>query len=305
MSSEEDIKQMVEDTVKEFGKIDILVNNAGTAAGFGKIHEINTDEWDFNINVNLRGPFLCMKYTIPYMLENKGGSIINISSVASIRAEVPEIGTASYGASKAAINNLTQVSAMHYAKDNIRINAIAPGMHKSEIGRAGNTEEQNKEMDKFLDDYCAEWIPMGRIAEAEELSGLVLLLASNASSYITGQIICQDGGKKQQGSKDSKTQRAECIGQYRKHLCPACFALYTLRYTKNDSYYFNSSHSVAASTDSNASTVTPLSRYSFIDALELCIRGHFDGESGMLTLIAFLFTLVPDLYFDRQSNAVY
>ena len=195
MASEEDIKKMVKDTIKEFGKIDILINNAGTAAGLGKIHEINTDEWDFNINVNLRGPFLCMKYTIPYMLENKGGSIINISSIASIRAEVPEIGTASYGASKAGINNLTKVAAMHYAKDNIRINAIAPGMHRSEIGRAGNTEEQNKEMDKLLDDYCAEWIPMGRIAEAEELSGLVLLLASNASSYITGQIICQDGGK--------------------------------------------------------------------------------------------------------------
>jgi NAD(P)-dependent dehydrogenase (short-subunit alcohol dehydrogenase family) len=136
-----------------------------------------------------------MKYTIPYMLKNKGGSIINISSVAGIRAEVPEIGSPSYGASKAGINNLTQVSAMHYAKDNIRINAIAPGMHRSEIGRAGKTEEENKELDKFLDEYCAEWIPMGRLAEAEELSGLVLLLASNASSYITGQIICQDGGK--------------------------------------------------------------------------------------------------------------
>ena len=195
MTSEEDIKKMVENTVKEFGKIDILINNAGTAAGFGKIHEINTGEWDFNISVNLRGPFLCMKYTIPYMLENKGGSIINISSVASIRAEVPEIGTASYGASKAGINNLTQVAAMHYAKDNIRINAIAPGMHKSEIGRAGKTEEENRALDKWLDEYCAEWIPMGRLAEAEELSGLVLLLASNASSYITGQIICQDGGK--------------------------------------------------------------------------------------------------------------
>ncbi len=195
MSSEEDIKSMVDDTVREFGRIDILVNNAGIATGFGKIHEINTSEWDFNINVNLRGPFLCMKYTIPHMLRNKGGSIINISSVAGIRAEVPEIGSTSYGASKAGINNLTQVAAMHYAKDNIRINAIAPGMHRSEIGKAGKTEEEIKALDKWLDDYCAGWIPMGRLAEAEELSGLVLLLASNASSYITGQIICQDGGK--------------------------------------------------------------------------------------------------------------
>ena len=195
MTSENDIKKMVDDTINEFGKIDILVNNAGTAAGFGKIHEIDTGEWDFNIDVNLRGPFLCMKYTIPHMLENKGGSIINISSVAGIRAEVPEIGTASYGASKAGINNLTQVAAMHYAKDNIRINAIAPGMHRSEIGKAGKTEEEKKEMDRFVDEFCAEWIPMGRVAEAEELSGLVLLLASDASSYITGQVICQDGGK--------------------------------------------------------------------------------------------------------------
>jgi NAD(P)-dependent dehydrogenase (short-subunit alcohol dehydrogenase family) len=195
MTSEDDIKKMVEDAIKEFGKIDILVNNAGTVTGYGKIHEIDTGEWDLNIDVNLRGPFLSMKYTIPYMLQNKGGSIINISSVASIRAEVPEIATASYGASKAGINNLTRVAAMHYARDNIRINAIAPGMHRSDIGKEGKTEEEKKEIDKLVDEFCAEWIPMGRLAEAEELAGLVLLLASDASSYITGQIICQDGGK--------------------------------------------------------------------------------------------------------------
>ncbi len=195
MTSEQDIKNMVEDTINEFGKIDILFNNAGTAAGFGRIHEIDVDGWDYTLSANLRGTFLSMKYTIPHMLKNKGGSIINISSIAGVRAEVPEIAPAPYGASKAAINNLTQVTAMHYAKDNIRVNAIAPGMHRSEMGRVGNTVEQNKEMDNFLDEYCAEWIPMGRVAEAEELSGLVLLLASDASSYITGQIICQDGGK--------------------------------------------------------------------------------------------------------------
>lgn len=195
MTSEEDIKKMVENTIKEFGKIDILVNNAGTVTGYGKIHEIETSEWDFNIDVNLRGTFLCIKYTIPHMLENKGGSIINISSVASIRAEVPEIATASYGASKAGINNLTRIAAMHYAKDNIKINAIAPGMHRTDIGKEGKTEEEKKEIDKLVDEFCAEWIPMGRLAEPEELAGLVLLLASDASSYITGQVFCQDGGK--------------------------------------------------------------------------------------------------------------
>jgi 3-oxoacyl-[acyl-carrier protein] reductase len=195
MSSEDDIKRMVDDTIREFGRIDILVNNAGTASGPGKMHEIDTEEWDFIISVNLRGTFLCMKYAIPYMLENKGGSIINISSVASMRAEVPEIGSAAYGASKAGINNLTQSAAMHYAKDNIRINAIAPGMHRSEIGRAGKTEEERMKIEREIDKFCAAWIPMGRQAEAEEMAGLVLLLASGAGSYITGQIICQDGGK--------------------------------------------------------------------------------------------------------------
>jgi gluconate 5-dehydrogenase len=195
MTSEEDIKRMVEVTIKEFGRIDILFNNAGMGLGFGRIHEIATDEWDSTINTNLRGTFLCMKYTIPHMLKNKCGSIINISSIAGIRAEVPQIAATPYGPSKAGINNLTQMAAMHYVKDNIRINAIAPGMHRSELGMAGKTEEQIKEMDRFVKEYCAEWIPMGRQAAAEELSGLVLLLSSDASSYITGQIICQDGGK--------------------------------------------------------------------------------------------------------------
>ncbi len=195
MTSESDIRHMIEDSIREFGRIDILVNNAGTAAGPGRIHEIDISQWDYNISLNLRGPFLCMKYTIPHMLKNGGGSIINISSIASLRAEVPEIGTASYGASKAGINNLTQVAAMHYVKDNIRVNAIAPGMHRSEIGKAGKTEEEKQQLDREVLEYCAEWIPMGRLAEPEELSGLVLLLASDASSYITGQIICQDGGK--------------------------------------------------------------------------------------------------------------
>ena len=194
MTSEEDIQKMVGTTVKELGKIDILFNNAGIAGPQGRIHEMKTEEWDFTINTNLRGPFLTMKYTIPHMLKNKGGSIVNISSIAGIRAEVPQLGTAPYGASKAAIHNLTQLAAMEYVDDNIRVNCIAPGMHRSELGMKNPTEEQRKEIDKMLDEYCKQWIPMKRIAEAEELAGLVLLLASDASSYITGQSIVVDGG---------------------------------------------------------------------------------------------------------------
>ena len=131
--------------------------------------------------------------------ERKSGSIINISSIAGLRAEVPEVGPAPYGASKAAIINLTQVAAIEYARDGIRVNAIAPGMHRSEIGSNNRPAEPDPAMEarmqKFIADYCDQWIPMGRMAEAEELTGLAVLLASDASGYITGQVFVQDGGQ--------------------------------------------------------------------------------------------------------------
>ncbi|OGO17729.1 MAG: hypothetical protein A2Z15_09270 [Chloroflexi bacterium RBG_16_50_11] len=133
------------------------------------------------------------------MIKNKGGSIINISSIAGLRAEVPEVAVASYGAAKAALMNLTQVAAIEYVKNGIRVNCIAPGMHKSELGRNNPGPKPSKiqmeAMEKMMAKYCKEEIPMGRIAEASELAGLAVLLASDASSYITGQIFAQDGGQ--------------------------------------------------------------------------------------------------------------
>ena len=132
------------------------------------------------------------------MIKNKGGSIIITSSIAGLRAEVPEVAPASYGASKAAIINLTQVAAMEYVKDGIRVNCIAPGMHKSELGRPRNVRVSSKtikEGEKMIEAYCAAEVPMGRFADAAELKGLAVLLASDASSYITGQVFAQDGGQ--------------------------------------------------------------------------------------------------------------
>jgi NAD(P)-dependent dehydrogenase (short-subunit alcohol dehydrogenase family) len=197
MTKEADVKRMVDETVRQLGKIDIFFNNAGITTPPVRIHELATEDWDDVINTNLRGMFLGMKYVLPAMIKNKGGSIINISSIAGLRAEVPEVAPPSYGASKAGIINLTQVGAMEYAGDNIRINCIAPGMHKSDLGRPHGRHAADTVVGMKLDiaQYCAEWVPMGRQAEASELKGLAVLLASDASSYITGQVFVEDGGQ--------------------------------------------------------------------------------------------------------------
>jgi NAD(P)-dependent dehydrogenase (short-subunit alcohol dehydrogenase family) len=196
ITKESDIKRMVSETIKQLGKIDILFNNAGIGTPMIKIHEMPVEDWDMVINTNLRGVFLTMKYVLQEMNKSKKGSIINIASIAGLRAEVPEVAPASYGAAKAAMMNLTQVAAMEYVADGIRVNCIAPGMHKSEIGtNSQTTAEQLAAIDKMQRDYCKAEVPMGRLAAADELKGLSILLASDASSFITGQIFVQDGGQ--------------------------------------------------------------------------------------------------------------
>jgi NAD(P)-dependent dehydrogenase (short-subunit alcohol dehydrogenase family) len=196
VTKENEVKRMVDETVRQLGKIDICFNNAGIARPPRPIHETPTEEWDAVIETNLRGVFLCLKYVLAAMVKNKSGSIINISSIAGLRAEVPEVGPAAYGAAKAGVILLTNIAAMEYAKDNIRVNAIAPGMHKSELGQNNpGPRPDPAAMEKMTNEYCAQWIPMGRIAEASELKGLAVLLASDASSYITGQVFIEDGGQ--------------------------------------------------------------------------------------------------------------
>jgi NAD(P)-dependent dehydrogenase (short-subunit alcohol dehydrogenase family) len=195
VTQETEVKKMVAETVKQLGKIDIFFNNAGIARPPVRIHEMPTEDWDAVISTNLRGVFLSLKYVLPAMMKNKKGSIINISSIAGLRAEVPEVAPASYGAAKAGIINLTQVAAMEYVKDGIRVNCIAPGMHKSELGRNRTSPEIVEGMSQMIEEYCATEIPMGRMAEASELKGLAVLLASDASSNITGQVFIEDGGQ--------------------------------------------------------------------------------------------------------------
>jgi NAD(P)-dependent dehydrogenase (short-subunit alcohol dehydrogenase family) len=196
VTKENEVKRMVDETVSQMGKIDICFNNAGIARPPRPIHLTPTEEWDAVIETNLRGVFLCLKYVLAAMVKNKSGSIINISSIAGLRAEVPEVGPAAYGAAKAGVILLTSIAAMEYAKDNIRVNCIAPGMHKSELGKNNPGPRPDPAvMEKMINEYCRAEIPMGRIAEASELKGLAVLLASDASSYITGQVFIEDGGQ--------------------------------------------------------------------------------------------------------------
>jgi NAD(P)-dependent dehydrogenase (short-subunit alcohol dehydrogenase family) len=200
MSKEEDIKRMVNETVKKFGRIDILFNNAGIARPQRPIHEEIIADFDIIISTDLRGPFMVLKYVLPVMIKQNKGSIINTASTAGLRAEYPEIAPVAYCAAKAGINVMTQVAAIEYAKYNIRVNCIAPGMHRSELGhdnpqpKAPVDKRAMEGMDEKLL-RTKEDIPMNRFAEADELAGLAVLLASDASSYITGQIYTQDGGR--------------------------------------------------------------------------------------------------------------
>lgn len=200
MTKEEDIKRMVDETVKKFGRIDILFNNAGIARPQRPIHEEIVADFDIVINTNLRAPFLVLKYVLPVMIKQNKGVVINTSSTAGIRAELPEIAPIAYCAAKAGINIMTQVAALEYAKYNIRVNCIAPGIHHSELGHdMGNAmpqigPEQRAAMEGRLQKTFDD-IPLARMADADELAGLAVLLASDASSYITGQVIAQDGGR--------------------------------------------------------------------------------------------------------------
>ena len=200
VTKENEVKRMVEETVRQLGKIDIFFNNAGIARPPRPIHETPTEEWDAVIGTNLTGAFLALKHVLGAMVKQKSGSVINISSIAGLRAEVPEVGPAAYGAAKAGVILLTNIAAIEYARYNIRVNCIAPGMHKSELGQNNPGPKPDPavmaQMGQFINKYCAEEIPMGRMAEASELKGLAVLLASDkASSYITGQVFVEDGGQ--------------------------------------------------------------------------------------------------------------
>ncbi len=180
----EESKALVDRVKGEWGKIDILVNNAGTNPYYGPLLEAEEWAWDVTMNVNLKGPFLLSQVVAGVMKEQGGGSIINI---ASIMGMVPsELGI--YSVSKAGIIMLTQVLAREWGRYKIRVNAIAPGVVKTRLSEA-------LWKDSAKGEEAAKSKALGYIGVPEDIAGAALFLASDASSYVTGEVIVVDGGE--------------------------------------------------------------------------------------------------------------
>lgn len=178
------------------GPVDILVNNAGIVSRALRTHEIDEDEWDRVLDVNLKGTFLCSKAIIPIMLAAGAGSIINLASVLGLRGYYPQFAavSANYFASKAGIVGFTKQLAAEYAANGIRANVICPAFHEgTALGAEWRSLRSPQEANAFAQSIDQR-TPMGRKGRPEELDGLVIYLAGNASSYVTGQVFSHDGG---------------------------------------------------------------------------------------------------------------
>jgi NAD(P)-dependent dehydrogenase (short-subunit alcohol dehydrogenase family) len=188
-----DIEAMVAATLEAYGRIDVLDNNVGVAE-VGGVVELAEDDWDRVFAINLKSAFLAMKHVIPVMQRSGGGSIINISSIAAIRyTGVPY---ASYYATKAALNQLTRATAVQYAPDNVRVNAILPGLMRTPMvekstGLAG--QYGDGDVDRMWRVRDAQ-VPMGHMGEAWDVAHAAVFLASDESKYITGIELVVDGG---------------------------------------------------------------------------------------------------------------
>ncbi len=181
----ESYKSMIDEVIKNEGRIDVLVNNFGTSDRKKDRDFSNTDPQAFmdTVTVNLRSVFTASREAVGYMARQGGGSIVNISSVGG---SVPDISQVAYGTSKAAINYLTKLIAVHEAKHNIRCNAVLPGMTA--------TDAVEKNLTAQFKDVFLKNIPFGRMGTPEEIAKAVVYFASDESAYTTGQILSVCGG---------------------------------------------------------------------------------------------------------------
>jgi NAD(P)-dependent dehydrogenase (short-subunit alcohol dehydrogenase family) len=182
VSSEASVTRMIECTMEEFGTIDVLVNNAGVYPT-SSIEELTNHLWDRVIGTNLTGAFLCSRAAVPIMLEKKRGRIINVSSSTAFRGAK---NGAHYAASKAGIIGFTKALALELAPTGITVNAICPGLTDTAQPRGHMTEAELYSK--------KERIPLGRIAQPEDIVGTALFLASDKASQITGQTVFINGG---------------------------------------------------------------------------------------------------------------
>ena len=183
ISKWDEAKDLIEKAKNRFGKIDILVNNAGITRDM-LVRDMQEEDWDKVLDINLKGAFNCCKFATPYMVEQKYGKIVNLSS----RAHLGNPGQANYSASKAGIIGLTRSLSLEFGRYNINVNAVAPGMINTEGVKALKKYE-------MVVERALKVTPLKRIGEPEDVANLVHFLVSDYSSYITGEIIHITGGR--------------------------------------------------------------------------------------------------------------
>lgn len=184
VAKEADVEALFDAAIGRFGSVDVLINNVGMNLPTVSVVDTDLAAWNKIIEGNLTGAFLCSRKAARIMREKKRGKIVNISSLAGTKA-VPGMGI--YGIAKAALEMLTQVLAAELARCNIQVNAIAPGVVRTDFSKIFWSAPE------VCDEICKS-IPAGRIAETADLVPIVLLLASGLADYITGQTIMVDGG---------------------------------------------------------------------------------------------------------------
>ena len=179
----EDLDRLVAAAVDRFGGVDILVNNAGVAPPAKQIYKVSLEEWESTMAVNLRSTWYLSKLCHPLMKERGGGAVVNIASTSGLHHD---IGLGVYGISKAAVIMLTTVCAKEWARDGIRVNALAPGIVRAQLAAA---------IIEYVETHEQKPNPMNIIGEPEDIARLVRFLVTDESRYITGDTIRIDGGE--------------------------------------------------------------------------------------------------------------
>ncbi len=185
VSKSSDVENLILKTVDTYGSLDFAVNNAGVEGNQAPTSESTEENWDFIINVNLKGTWLCMRSEISQMLKQQRGVIVNISSIAGV---VGFQGLTAYSASKGGVNQLTKAAALEYAQSGIRINSICPGVVRTEM--VDRIISKNTDMEEAL----IAGTPLGRIGKPEEIASAVIWLCSDDASFVIGHPMVIDGG---------------------------------------------------------------------------------------------------------------
>lgn len=181
------VKRLIQETLRHYGRIDILVNNAGIYTK-GDVLITSDEDWDRILDVNLKGVFLCCKYAIPEMIKVGKGSIVNVASEAGIVGIKNQV---AYNVSKAAVIMLTKSIAIDFAPKGVRVNSVCPGTTETPLCRAAIQKEKDPQKARRALEECR---PANRLGRPEEIASAILVLASDELDYATGSVLVIDGG---------------------------------------------------------------------------------------------------------------